>query len=240
MSEPTGNTERITDARVLRAMAHPLRVRIANTLVLMGSATATQIAEAVGDTPANCSWHMRQLAKYGFIEAAPGGTGRERPWRLVAVARSWDDEGDDAELAIAGDAAAEVLLDYEVQALRSWHKDRGHEPAEWRHASNLSQSIQWLTVEELASLNHEFQALMGRHLERLGDASARPPGSRPIRLVSWLVPAAPLHVAYTPTVGQAQDAAPAEDLGQAEDPAPAPDAEHVHDVAPAPEGDDNA
>jgi DNA-binding transcriptional ArsR family regulator len=198
MSEPTGGTERITDARVLRAMAHPLRVRIMNTLLLMGTATATQIAEAVGDTPANCSWHMRQLAKYGFVEEAPGGTGRERPWRVVVVSRSWDDQGDDAEFTIAGDAAADVLLDYEVQALRSWHREKAQEPAPWRNAPALGQSIQWLTVEELNALNADLQELLSRHIDRIGDASKRPPGSRPIRVVSWSVPAAPLHIASTP------------------------------------------
>ena len=35
----------------------------------------------LGESPANCAFHLRTLAKYGFVEEAGGGRGRERPWR---------------------------------------------------------------------------------------------------------------------------------------------------------------
>jgi DNA-binding IclR family transcriptional regulator len=57
---------------------------------MIAPATATQLAERVGESPANCSWHLRQLARYGFVEEAGGGTGREGPWRPVPGVCTWD------------------------------------------------------------------------------------------------------------------------------------------------------
>ena len=48
--------------------------------------TATQASEALGESPANCAFHLRTLAKYGFVEEAGGGRGRERPWKASSQA----------------------------------------------------------------------------------------------------------------------------------------------------------
>jgi predicted ArsR family transcriptional regulator len=187
----------MTDARALRAVAHPLRIRILNTLALMESATATQIAAAVGDTPANCSWHMRQLAKYGYVEEAPGGVGRQRPWRVVDVPRHLESNGDD-ELDVAAEAVTDVLLDYEVGVLRSFFRQRLGEPAEWQQSPHLIQAIQWLTADEVDALFTELNTAIARHAGRFSNRETRPPGSRPVRLFAWGVPAAPLDVAHVP------------------------------------------
>jgi hypothetical protein len=55
--------------------------------------------ERVGENPANASFHLRQLAKYGYVVEAGGGTGRQRPWKLKSLGRSWTDVHDDEELA---------------------------------------------------------------------------------------------------------------------------------------------
>ena len=57
-------------------MAHPVRLRLLAELADLGQATATELAERTGESPANCSWHLRQLARYGFIEEAESGAGR--------------------------------------------------------------------------------------------------------------------------------------------------------------------
>src|SRR2546423_11325721 len=79
----------LRDPRALRAMAHPVRLRLMEELLIRGPATATELAERVGENPANCSWHLRQLAKYGFVEEAGGGTGRQRPWQIVPKGQRW-------------------------------------------------------------------------------------------------------------------------------------------------------
>ena len=60
----------------------------------------------MGESPSNCSFHLRQLAKYGFVEEAEGGTGRQRPWRAVHVGMRFTDVQEDAETALAAGALA--------------------------------------------------------------------------------------------------------------------------------------
>src|SRR2546425_10594901 len=73
----------LTDPKVMRALAHPARTAILNLLQEQGSATATECAEAVGESPSACSYHLRQLAAYGFVEQVPSEDGRERRWRAA-------------------------------------------------------------------------------------------------------------------------------------------------------------
>src|ERR687898_3623570 len=73
----------VTDGAVLAALAHPLRVALLYQLNALGSRTASQCAQALGETPANCSYHLRQLAKAGLVVRKEATNGRERPWRSV-------------------------------------------------------------------------------------------------------------------------------------------------------------
>nr|BFE87387.1 hypothetical protein GCM10020093_099880 [Planobispora longispora] len=67
----------LSDPRAMRALAHPARLAILNRLQEEGVATATDVAEVVGITPSAASYHLRMLAKYGFVEdAPPRGDGR--------------------------------------------------------------------------------------------------------------------------------------------------------------------
>lgn len=186
MPEPPARN--ITDADTLRALAHPLRLRILDAVALHGPLTATEVAERVGESPANCSWHLRQLARYGFVTEAGGGTGRQRPWRLVTDGHRWGEGEESPALAQAGDAALLALLELEHRKLRDWLAvRRQHSPA-WRDADFLHQFIGWYTADELRDLKAELSAVLGRHLNRLTDPAARPPGSRPVRLLAWAVP----------------------------------------------------
>jgi DNA-binding transcriptional ArsR family regulator len=182
-------TREIRDPRALRALAHPSRLRLLEQLANAGSATATELAELVGESPANCSWHLRQLARYGFVEETGGGVGRQRPWRLVSEVRTWDrDATEQPELARAGDAAVDVLLDAEVAALREWLKRRRVEPVGWRRAAFLDLAFAWLTREELAEIERQITTLLAQYPDRL-DPARRPPGAQPVRLVAWGFPA---------------------------------------------------
>src|SRR5262249_20638244 len=71
----------------MRAVAHRVRVALLEALGKYKLLTATEAAEVVDESPSTCSFHLRQLAKYGFIEEAGGGTGRQRPWRLTQMGR---------------------------------------------------------------------------------------------------------------------------------------------------------
>src|SRR5690242_17924953 len=73
----------VTDPRAIRALAHPLRLDLLELLSTIGPATAAHCGRILDVPQANCSFHLRQLAKYGFVEEAEAGTDqRERRWRV--------------------------------------------------------------------------------------------------------------------------------------------------------------
>jgi len=77
----------LTDPRALRAYAHPVRGKLVGLLRRRGPLTATQAAELLGESSGTTSFHLRQLAKYGLAEEAPGGRGREKPWQATSMPR---------------------------------------------------------------------------------------------------------------------------------------------------------
>jgi predicted ArsR family transcriptional regulator len=186
------SVRRLRDAREMRVLAHPVRIRLRQMLYERGTATATELAEMIGESPANCSWHLRQLAKYGFVEEAGGGKGRHRPWRPAPHGLTWGDSDESGEVAAAGDALDTQFVEQEVAALRDWQAWRRTDPPQWQQAATWMQNIDWLTAEELAELNEALLAIVirRRHSERQ-DPANRPKGARRIRIFAWAVPAAP-------------------------------------------------
>src|ERR1700722_14273207 len=83
----SGNPLKLTDPRMMRALEHQARIAIWSHLGLRGPATATECAEIAGLSPSACSYHLRTLARYGFVEEARASAadGRERPWRARGV-----------------------------------------------------------------------------------------------------------------------------------------------------------
>ena len=98
---------RLSDPRELTALAHPVRMAIIELLTISGPLTATELADRLDESPANCSWHLRKLAQHGFVEEAEGGKGRQRPWQVPGLGFQWDDEhGDGVGRGAAGRAGA--------------------------------------------------------------------------------------------------------------------------------------
>lgn len=179
----------IRDPRILRAIAHPVRLRLLEELGDIGTATATELAERIGESPANCSWHLRQLARYGYVEEAGGGAGRQRPWRVVVQSNTWGrDDDNDTELAVAGDIAAEMVFNREFDALREWQQTRRAAPPQWREAAFTAQTNAWLTPDELIEARHLIDKIFERYLAERIDPEQRPPDARMIRMVAWAVP----------------------------------------------------
>lgn len=176
----------IYDPKAMRAMAHPLRIRLLEALAAEGSATATRCSQLLGDSPSNCSFHLRLLAKYGFIEPAAGRSGRERPWRLTSVTQSVRTDYDDPDSVAAVRALDESLLNWELGRIRA----AIHHPPEpqWRGSRLLGGSSMWLTADEAHALGEDLTALSQRHLERAANPALRPAGSRPVRLFVAISP----------------------------------------------------
>jgi predicted ArsR family transcriptional regulator len=110
MTRGSGRARReIRDPRVLRAMAHPFRLRLLDLVVRRGTLTSAEAAEATGESTASCSFHLRQLAKYGFVEPAEPRDGRERPWKRVEGGERIPDSSDPVFSRAAAEAGRVVL-----------------------------------------------------------------------------------------------------------------------------------
>lgn len=181
---------RLQDPRELQALAHPVRIAIIEQLSLSGPLTATQLADRLDETPANCSWHLRKLAQHGFVEEAEGGTGRQRPWQVPGIGFTWEDapESTTVEQRHAARAMTEVVMARSLDRLREAQDRLVDEPPEWRDAQGSSEIMVWLTAEELAETTAAISELLYTHFDRLTDASKRPPGARLCEFVAWGVP----------------------------------------------------
>jgi Helix-turn-helix domain len=171
----------------MRALAHPLKWALMDVLLVEGAATSTRCAELVGESQANCSFHLRQLAKYGLVEEAPTSSKKERPWRMKTVEQSWDVVQPDVvepggHRAQAAAELERVFVQYEMAKLMRWEGTGHTYPVEWRRAALRAGATTWLTDQELAELAERLRAVMVTYRDRLTDPSARPEGSRPVRL----------------------------------------------------------
>ena len=198
---PGRPVKRLTDPRALRALAHPIRLSLIGLLRRDGPMTATRAGELLGESSASCSFHLRQLAKYGLVEEAGGGHGRERPWRATALATSWPEAAEDPDLAWAGDQLAAVLANRYFEHLLRWLEGKRLEPAEWQQAAHFGDTLLYVTADELTELAAQETALMDRFAARLDHPELRPPGARRVTY---------LHLAFP---GDISGAAPGGDTG---------------------------
>jgi DNA-binding transcriptional ArsR family regulator len=157
----------IDDARLLRAMAHPLRLRLIGTLMKDGPATASELARRLGESSGATSYHLRILAKYGFIEDDPErNRGRERWWRAADEGLEWSLDTDDPGLIEADRALGRQLASEYGRWLQRWHHDLPEWDRTWRAAaSSLDQWFE-LTPAELRELSDEVLAVLVRYADR--------------------------------------------------------------------------
>jgi hypothetical protein len=173
---------RITDPKALRALSHPTRWKLIDLLGLENTATATRCAEFTGESVASCSYHLNMLAKYGFVEEADRGHGREKPWRLARRNQSWDPEGLDPEGVLAAETLTEVYLDHELGRMKDFLRRYDREPSEWWSATGSWATTTHLTLDELRAVAAELAAIAERFQDRVEDPALRPEGSRLVRL----------------------------------------------------------
>ncbi len=171
----------ITDARAMRALAHPLRVALLEAMRRDGEITATRAAELLGESPGNMSWHLQTLAKYGFVEETGEGRGRSRPWRVTSYSRSWETGMTDPETASAGETLERTIIGRTYDQLREWWSRRPLYPVKWRRAAFLTDTLTYLTADELAAIMNEILAIYDRYADRQ-DAAQRPAGALPVRI----------------------------------------------------------
>jgi DNA-binding MarR family transcriptional regulator len=179
---------RITDPRTIRALAHPLRLDLLEALAVSGPATAASCGQWIGASQASCSFHLRQLEKYGFVERAPGGPdARERPWRLVDLEQEWSAR----ELDPATDQLDRVLIQREADRTLSWVTNRQAESTEWRTAAFVGGATIPLTAGELSTIGEGLRGVLQPYIDRMTDSAGVPAEARPARISLAGIPLSP-------------------------------------------------
>jgi DNA-binding transcriptional ArsR family regulator len=198
----------ISDPQALRALAHTGRYAILERLQTRGPATATECAEVAGLSPSACSYHLRLLARHGFVEedtsddARPDGRqdGRERVWR-AAMPRWVADPADDAdprEMQAIDSTLTRVMMASSDQKVLAFVDQAASEP-EWRAAALLSSSTVVATADQLAEISQALLGVLGPYLKSELDGSAeRPEGARDVHVSIRMAPRPPDQAAGGP------------------------------------------
>jgi DNA-binding transcriptional ArsR family regulator len=179
----------LSDPRMMRALAHPARIAIWTHLGLRGPATATECAEVAGLSPSACSYHLRTLAKYGFVEEdwEAAADGRERPWRARLLHFNISgDPGVPPATQLAGQLLAENMR-AAADDLRARYLVRKAEyPADWQNAVGELFGVAHVTAAELDEMRAKLVEVMVPYT-RL-DPAERPPGTLPVRILLDMFP----------------------------------------------------
>jgi predicted ArsR family transcriptional regulator len=191
-----GKSIKLADPETMRALAHPARIALWQHLLFEGPATATECAPVAGLSPSACSYHLRQLARYGFVEQdqAAAANGRERPWRAVVTSTTVEDLDD--PVAVMAARLLDYTLEERWQAVRSRYESSKQDyPAHWRRAAGGDRTVLYATADELAELREQIRGLY-RPLIRLA-GQERPAGAQPLQGA----------IDFTPLFGPAEGAA---------------------------------
>jgi predicted transcriptional regulator len=186
-----GPIRELTDPRAMRALTHPVRLALLEALGLEGPLSATGAAEVIGESPTTCSFHFRQLAKYGFVEEASTGPGRTRNWRLTRVGMRWTDVHDDAETQIAARALSQTLRERWLARLQAAFELRTSYPPRWQEVTGQSEFMLHVTPEELRALDQEITARLNSFRERIARPELRPDDSLPVEVLLFAYPVRP-------------------------------------------------
>jgi predicted ArsR family transcriptional regulator len=178
----------IVDAAAMRALSHPLKWDLMEVLLQQGTATSARCAELLGQGQATCSFHLRQLARYGLVEQAPTDSKRDRPWRLTSTSQTWSTVQPDESRTRAAAELERVFVERELAKLMRWKRTALTYPEQWRRSALRAGSQTWLTVEELAELGERVVELMTSYRDRLDHPDRRPAGSRPVRIFAAAYP----------------------------------------------------
>lgn len=177
----------LSDPRAIRALAHPVRMELIGLLAHAGTLTATQAAAMLGQSPANCAFHLRTLAKYGLVEEAGGGRGRERPWRR---SRAHQAIRIPTGQASAAQAAAtrhlnDILYSSALDRFRASMAARESWPPGIRENLHQSTALVYLTPAEAAELGTDLRNLLMKHAGRVDHPERRPKDAVPVEIL-WL------------------------------------------------------
>ena len=171
----------ISDPRAIRALAHPLRLDLLDLLVAIGPATAAQCGRILGVPQSNCSFHLRQLAKYGFaVDAGPGSDRRERLWRMPDPRLSFRSEDGAGPVS---QRLQQVIVQRAMQAILDFGERQHTESAPWRDAAGLVAGVAVMTAAEASDVKARCRALLEPYFARaVSGGLSLQPGQRHVRV----------------------------------------------------------
>lgn len=202
----------LLDARSLRGIAHPLRNQLLGLLRHEGPSTATKLAQRLGLSSAATSYHLRQLAEYGFVVEDEGrGKTRERWWRSAhrstwfdrSMLRSDADADDEGETDALAEEYLRGVADKYIESIRAHVTESPTMPAEWQEVGNMSDVLLAVTPEDAKRLSEEIQDVIRRYPRY--DATQVPAGARPVTLQFQLMPRTIRQAADTDTAPDTAD-----------------------------------
>jgi DNA-binding transcriptional ArsR family regulator len=196
--EPAERRIKHLDSGALKALAHPLRVRLHGALREGGPATASMLAERLGESSGATSYHLRVMAAHGFVEEDTSrGTARERWWQLTHDMLSWRTE---AFLGDADDRAAEQWLSgYLGRRAAGWIDDwlarRDDVDEAWAAAGEQNDYGGDMTPEQVRAMLADIHEVVLRHVDAAGRALASgevdAADARFVRLLVYALPQGP-------------------------------------------------
>jgi len=156
----------------------------------LGRATTAEAARELGISHGLASHHLRQLAKYGFVEQVRGKDHRERPWRLVHTSYNWTGATATPEGTGAVDVVEQVLAEQTLESFLDWQQRRTTWPEEWREHTGVGRYSVYLTQAELAGIAGAFDALLMRYIDErpIDEVASRPEGSVLATFTMFTVP----------------------------------------------------
>ncbi|MFC7547567.1 helix-turn-helix domain-containing protein [Plantactinospora sp. GCM10030261] len=192
MSLESEGRRTVRDPLAMRAMAHPLRLKLHALVGREGTITAAEAARALGISQALASHHLRQLAKYGFVEPAEAPDNRERPWRTTHSSTGYEPPSDpDGWDSI--EVLERVILDRVTVQFTDWQQRRAEADPRWAEHTGISQNLVYLTIDEMEDLRRAWEDLIDPLVRRrrIGDAAARPADAVPVDVTLVCAPVPP-------------------------------------------------
>lgn len=187
-------TDRLLDVRdplALRALAHPLRVRLLRLVREHRPVTGARLAELVGESTASVSYHLSVLARHGFIEPdpAPGPTRRHKPWRTTfdRLQVTGAQRGVPPVQTPEG-AVLATLLDAVREDQDAYLAGTARLAPEWEDVGTFALSRLVLTPDAVERMTSEVQAVLDRY--RGHEASEVPTGCSRVSVSFVAVPTA--------------------------------------------------
>ena len=170
----------------MRALAHPVRLAILELLHVRGTATATECAREVGESPQACSYHLRALAKWGFTVQVKSEDARETRWAPSAKSIQFSSVADDSpEFQAAASLLQRQVLDRDARIVSEYLARERELDEDWRDAAQFSSGFIVVSPDELRDLVRQVAELLRAYSPERAD---KPEDARRVDVIMRALP----------------------------------------------------